>query len=113
MKVMYIWSSKEIRYKMTKLEGPPKRTLIGSGHFVGHLCYRMLEKPVFKLERKVDGSHSYMNFGKNLIKNDCVRVTTIADIDRWRPFCRPSWLSDVGQNPYSNLNDRLLKAIHI
>ena len=23
-------------------------------------------------------------------------VTTTADIDRWRPFGRPSWLSDVG-----------------
>ena len=31
-----------------------------------------------------------------------------ADIDRLRPFCWPSWLSDVGQNPYSNLNERLM-----
>ena len=32
-----------------------------------------------------------------------------ADIDRWRP----SWLSDVGQNPYSTLTERLVEAIHI
>ena len=29
------------------------------------------------------------------------------------PFCRPSWLSDVRQNPYWNLNERLVEAIHI
>ena len=40
-------------------------------------------------------------------------MTTTADIDRWRQLCRPSWLSDVGQNPYSNLNERLIEAIHI
>ena len=51
-----------------------------------------------------------MNFGKNLIKNDWVRVTTRADIDRWWPFCRQSWLLDVEQNPYSNLNERLVDA---
>ena len=39
-------------------------------------------------------------------------MTTTADIDRGWPFCRPSWLLDVGQNPYSNLND-VMKAIHI
>ena len=38
-------------------------------------------------------------------------MTTTADIDRWRPFCWPSWLSDVGQDPYSNLNKRLMEAI--
>ena len=32
-------------------------------------------------------------------------MTKKVDIDRWQPFCRPSWLSDVGQNPYSNLNE--------
>ena len=36
-----------------------------------------------------------------------------ADIERWRPFCQPSWLSYVGQNPYSNLNERLMETIHI
>ena len=51
-----------------------------------------------------------MKFGSNLIKNDWVRVTMTADIDRWWPFCRQSWLSDVGQNPYSNLNERLVEA---
>ena len=73
-------------------------------------------KRIFKLEREVDGSNPYMKFGRNPIKNDWIRVTTTADIDspdRWRPFCRPSWLSDVGQNPYSNLNERLMEAIHI
>ena len=70
-------------------------------------------KPVFQLEREVDGSNPYMKFGRDLIKNDCVRVTMTADFDRWLPFRRPSWVSDVGQNPYSNLNERLLEAIHI
>ena len=37
----------------------------------------------------------------------------IADIDRWRPFCHPSWLSDVRQNQYLNMNERLMEAIHI
>ena len=86
---------------MTKLERPRQQTLIGGGHFVGHLAQEGVE------------SNSYMKFGRNLIKNDWVRVTTTADIDRWRPFCRPSWLWDVGQNPYSNLNERLVEAIHI
>ena len=70
-------------------------------------------KPVFELEREIDGSNPYTKFGRNLIKNDYVRVTTTADIDRWRPFCQPSWLSDVGQNPYSNLNERMMEAIHM
>ena len=99
--------------KMTKLEWPRQQTSIGGGRFVGHLGYRMSDQPIFELEWKVDGSNSYMKFGRNPIKNDWVRVTTTADIDRWRPFCRPSWLSDVGQNPYSNLNERLMEAIHI
>ena len=70
-------------------------------------------KPIFKLERKVDGSNPYMKFGRNLIKNDCARVTTTADIDRWRPLCRPSCLSDVEQNLYPNLIKRFMEAIHI
>ena len=32
-------------------------------------------------------------------------------IDRWRPFCRPSWLSFVGLNLYSNLNKILMEAV--
>ena len=39
----------------------------------------------------------------------CTQVQT----DRWRPFCWPSWLSLDGQNPYSNLNESLMEAIHI
>ena len=70
-------------------------------------------KPVFKLEQEDDGSNPYMKFGRNLIKNDRVRVTMTADIDRWGPFCRPSWLLDDGQNPYWNLNERMMEAIHI
>ena len=70
-------------------------------------------KPIFKHEREVDVSNPYVKFGRNLIKNNWVRGTTRADIDMWRPFCRPSWLSDVGQNPYSNLNEKLMEAIHI
>ena len=76
-------------------------------------CRPCWTKPIFKLDRVVDGRNLYMKFGRNLTKSDCVRVTTTADIDIWRPFCRPSWLSDVGQNPYSNLNVRLKEAIHI
>ena len=71
-------------------------------------------KPIFELEWEFDESNPYMKFERNLIKkNDWVRVTTTADIDMWRPFCRPSWLSDVGQNQYLNLNERLVEAIHI
>ena len=33
--------------------------------------------------------------------------------DRRRPFYRPSWLSFIEQNPFSNLNDSLTEAIHI
>ena len=43
---------------------------MGGGHFVGHLGYRISAKPVFELERKVDGSNPYTNFGRILIKND-------------------------------------------
>ena len=129
---------------MTELEWPRQWILIGGGHFVSHLDYRMLDKthiptwmrgwwkqsiyeiwkksdwkwlsksdhdnkhwwaaaillailvigcrtkPIFKLERKVDESNSYIKFGRNLIKNDWVRVTTKADTDRWLPFCQPS-----------------------
>ena len=32
-------------------------------------------KPVFKLETEVGESNPYMKFGRNLTKNDCVRVT--------------------------------------
>ena len=61
-------------------------------------------------ERLMEAIH--IKFGRNLIKNDEL-VTTTADIDRWWPFCRPSWLSNVGQNPYLNVLKRLMKAIHI
>ena len=77
------------------------------------LVIRCQTKLILELEQKVDGSNSYIKFGRNLIKNDWVRVTTTADIDRWRPFCRPSWLSSVEQNPTSNLKEKLMKAIHI
>ena len=30
-------------------------------------------------------------------------MTTTADIDRWRPFYRLSWLSNVGQKPVFEL----------
>ena len=40
-------------------------------------------------------------------------VTTTADTDRRQPFCPPSWLPFVRQNPYPNLNESLMKAIHI
>ena len=40
-------------------------------------------------------------------------MTTKADIDRWLPFGRQPWLSHVRQNPYSNLNQSLMEAIHI
>ena len=71
------------------------------------LVIRCRTNLVFELEREreVDGSNRYMKFGRNPTKNDRVRVTTTADIDRWRPFFRSSWLSDVGQNRYSNLNE--------
>ena len=54
-----------------------------------------------------------MKFERNPIKNEKVRVTTTADIDRRRPFCRQSWLSDVRQNLYCNLNEKLMEAIHM
>ena len=42
-------------------------------------------KPIFelelKLEREVDESNPYMKFGRNLIKNDKVRVTTDRQTD--------------------------------
>ena len=34
---------------------------------------------IFKLEPGFDGSNPYMKFGRNLIKNDQVRVTKTAD----------------------------------
>ena len=70
-------------------------------------------KPVFELEPEVDGSNPYMKLRINPIKNERVRLTTTADIDMWRPFCRPSWLLDVRQNLYSSLNQRLMEAIHL
>ena len=76
------------------------------------LCIVRLSKLVFELEQEYDGSNPYMKFGRNPIKNDYVRVTTTADTDRRWPFCQPSWLSFVRQNPYSNLNESLRKAIH-
>ena len=92
---------------MTKLEWPRQQTLIGGGHFVSHLGYQMLDKTRIQTWTK-DWCKQfiYMKFGRNLIKSNVVRVTTTAAIDRWRP----SWLSDVGQNPYSNLNKRLTKS---
>ena len=44
--------------------------IVGGGHFVGHFGYRMSDKPVFELERVVDGSHLYTKFKRNSIKND-------------------------------------------
>ena len=38
-------------------------------------------KPVFELEREVDGSNPYIKFGRNRIKNDGVRVTTDRQTD--------------------------------
>ena len=46
-------------------------------------------------------------------KNDKIRVTTTADTDRRRPFCRPSWLFFFGHNTYSNLSESLMDAVHI
>ena len=40
-------------------------------------------------------------------------MTMTAVTDRRWPFCVPSWLSFSRQNPYSNLNESLMKAIHI
>ena len=42
-----------------------------------------------------------------------VRVTTIANTDRLRPFCQPFWLSIVWYCPYSNLNESLMEAVQI
>ena len=53
---------------MIEVDCPQK--LIGGAHFVGHLGYRMSTKPVFELEREVDGSNPHMKFGRNPIKND-------------------------------------------
>ena len=64
------------------------------------------KKLIFELEWEVDRSNPYMKFGRNQIKNDWVRVTTTVNIDRWWPFCRPSLVSAVGQNPYSNLKKK-------
>ena len=83
------------------------------GHFVGHLGYQLSGKLGFKLEREFEKKPSMYEFRSNPIKNDKVRVTTPANKDLRQPFCRPSWLSIVGQNPYSNLNERLMDATHI
>ena len=95
---------------MTELEWPRQRILMCGGHLSVILVIECRTKPVFELEQEVDENKK---FGRNQIKNNWVRVTTTANIDGWRPFCRPSWLSDVGQNPYSNLNEKLIEAIHI
>ena len=49
-----------------------------------------------------------MKFG-----SDSMKMTTTADTDRRRLFGQPSWLSFVGQNPYSNSNESLVEAINI
>ena len=69
MEAIHIWNLEEIRLKMTELEWPRQQILIGGCHFVGHLGYRMSDIPVFELEREVDGSNPYMEFGGNLIKD--------------------------------------------
>ena len=71
------------------------------------------QNPYLNLNERAMKAIHIWNLEEIWLKNDWVRVTTTADVDRWRPFCRPSWLSAVGQNPFSNLNERLVKAIHI
>ena len=57
-----------------------KCKLKGGCHFVGHLDNRSSEKKnISDLEPEFDGSNPYMKFGRNLIKNDLVRVTTTED----------------------------------
>ena len=36
-----------------------------------------------------------------------------AGTDKRRPFCGPSWLSFIKQNPYLKWNESLMEAIHI
>ena len=43
-----------------------------------------------------------------MTKVECTQEQT----DRGRSFCQPSCLSNVVQNPYSNLNQNLMDAIH-
>ena len=68
---------------------------------------------MFEIEGEFDRSNPYMKLERNPIKNDKVRVTTTPDTGRRRPFCRPSWLSFVGQKSYTNLNESLIEAIHV
>ena len=55
---------------MTKLESPRQQTLIGGGVLSAILVIGCRTKPIFQLERTVDGSNSYITFGRNPIKND-------------------------------------------
>ena len=111
IKSIHIWSLEEIWLKMTELDWPRQRILIDGGHFVGHLVIWCLTKPVFRLKLEVDGSNPFTKFERNPIKHDWVRVTTTVDIDKWRPFCWPSWLSDEvdGSNPYMKFGRNLIK----
>ena len=113
MEAIHIWKLEEIRLKMTELEWSRQRILICGGHFVGHLGYRNSDKTRIQTWTRGWWKQSIYEIWKNPIKNDWVRVTMTADIDMWGPFCRPSWLSDAGQNLYLNLNKRLMEAIHI
>ena len=71
-------------------------------------------KCVFELEGEIDGRHPYMKFLRIQLKMTIKsRLTTTADTNKRRPFCLPSWLSFVEQNPYSNLKENLMDAIHI
>ena len=71
---------------------------------------------IFELEPGFDGSKPYMKCGRNLIKNDLVRVITTSDgcklIGGGHFVGHIDYLS-LGKKTIFNLNQRLMEAIHI
>ena len=69
-------------------------------------------KLILKLGKKIDMSNANMKIERNLVINDLVRVSTNAN-DKQCPFWSQCWYAFIGQNPYLNLGERLIKEMHV
>ena len=97
---------------MTKLEPPQQRNLYVAAILSAILIISSQIKPIFKHEPEFDESNVYMKFERNRIKMSKLERPK-QQPDMWQPFCQPSWISFVVQNPYSFWNQGLMEAIHI
>ena len=67
-------------------------------------------KPIFRHDQLFDGSSPYVKFGRNRVINDYIRVSINAT-DRCQVVGILMPILVIGQSPYLNLGESLIKVI--